>query len=128
MAIGIPPCCEVQRQIPRNENEDKGEGHSQEVFMTIPIQAEPERCSVFAEPLTADVRFGDDPSAAVERADVLAICADHLELAMPTRTFHQVGEPCQVSFELNGAQRVLACTLLWFSMHELVSIMGVGLG
>jgi hypothetical protein len=33
-----------------------------------------------------------------------------------------------VRFELNGARRVLACTLLWFSMHELVSIMGVGLG
>jgi hypothetical protein len=62
------------------------------------------------------------------RADVLSICADHLELAMPTHAFHQVGENCEVSFELNGAQRVLACTLLWFSMHELVSVMGVGLG
>jgi hypothetical protein len=97
------------------------------VFVTIPIAKEPERCSVFAEPLTADVRFGDDPTGPLERADVLSICDDHLELAMPTNAFHQPGETCQVRFELNGAQRVLACTLLWFSMHELVSVMGVGI-
>jgi hypothetical protein len=96
--------------------------------MSIPITAKPERCDVFAEPLTAEVRFGNDPDAAVERVDVLSICADHLELAMPSHAFHQPGEPCEVRFELNGARRVLACTLLWFSMHELVSIMGVGLG
>lgn len=93
--------------------------------MSIPITRRPERCSVFAEPLTADVRFGDDPTAALERADVLSICDDHLELAMPAHGFHQVGETSQVTFELNGAQRVFTCTLLWFSMNELVSVMSV---
>jgi hypothetical protein len=89
--------------------------------------APPESCALFAEPLTADVRFGGDPRAPLVRADVLAICDHHLKLAMPTSTLHQPGELCQVSFELNGVRRVLACTLLWFSMHELVSLMGVGL-
>jgi hypothetical protein len=53
--------------------------------MSIPIAPRPDRCDVFAEPLTADVRFGDDPAAPVERADVLSICDDHLELAMPSQ-------------------------------------------
>lgn len=110
--IGKPHGSGVRRRARRNANKDKGRGYPQEGYMSIPITREPERCSVFAEPLTADVRFGDD----------------HLELAMPTHAFHQPGETCQVTFELNGAQRVLACTLLWFSMHELVSVMGVGLG
>ena len=93
-----------------------------------PASDPPVACARFAEPLTAEVRFGEGPEAVLAQADVLAICADHLELAMPTHGFHQPGEPCQVSFELNGTQRVLACTILWFSMHQLVSLMGVGLG
>lgn len=93
-----------------------------------PGSGPPEACAVFAEPLLAEVRFGEGAEAAVEHADVLAICDDHLELAMPTHGFHQPGEACQVAFELNGARRVLACTILWFSMHQLVSLMGVGLG
>ena len=60
----------------------------------------------------------------MEQADVLAICDDHLELAMPTHGFHQPGETCQVTFEFNGPWRVLACTILWFSMHKLLSLMG----
>ena len=93
-----------------------------------PASGPPAACAVFAEPLLADVRFGEGSDAAVEQADVLAICDDHLELAMPSHGFHQPGEGCQVCFELNGARRVMACTILWFSMHQLVSLMGVGLG
>ncbi|CAK6691773.1 hypothetical protein [Synechococcus sp. CBW1107] len=81
--------------------------------MTVPIAARPGSSDVFAEPLTADVQ---------------SIFNDHLELAIPSHGFHQPGEACEARFELNGAKRVLVCTLLWFSMHELVSIMGVGLG
>lgn len=63
--------------------------------MTIPIAARPDRCDVFAVPLTADV---------------LSICNDHLELVMPSHGLHQPGEACQVRFQLNGARRVLAFT------------------
>jgi hypothetical protein len=93
-----------------------------------PASGAAEACARFTEPLSAQVRFGEGPQAALEAADVLAICAGHLELAMPPSGCHQPGEACQVSFELNGARRVLACTILWFSTHQLVSLMGVGLG
>lgn len=39
--------------------------------------------------------------------------------------FDQAGEVCEVRFELNGVPRVLACTLRWFSTHELVGLMAV---
>ncbi|TVS05089.1 MAG: hypothetical protein EA413_07675 [Cyanobium sp. PLM2.Bin73] len=63
---------------------------------------------MFAEPFTAEVRFGEGPEAALEQADVMA---------MPTYGCHQPGETCQVSFELNGARRVMACTIFCVSFR-----------
>jgi hypothetical protein len=73
-----------------------------------PASGPAEACAVFAEPFTAEVRFGGGPEAALEQADVMA---------MPTYGCHQPGETCQVSFELNGARRVMACTIFCVSFR-----------
>lgn len=65
-------------------------------------EKQPQASAFFAEALIGEVRFGEGQDVMVEQADVLSICQDHLELAMPTHVFHQPGETCQVSFELNG--------------------------